>query len=96
MIKFQIGKLTLKNFLLHWGVALILTIIHFFDILKESSIKEIIITVGVASFIPGMIVSILLIEFVKKIIQDIKEGDYLVVIATIIFGIFYAKHFYKL
>lgn len=96
MIKFQIGKLTLKNFLLHWGIALILTIIHFFDILKESSIKEIIVTVGVASFIPGMIVSILLIEFVKKIIQDIKEGDYLVVIVTIIFGIFYAKYFYKL
>lgn len=96
MIKFQIGKLTLKNFLLHWVVALILTIIHFFDIIKESSIKEIIVTVGVASFIPGMIVSILLIEFVKKIIQDIKEGDYLVVIVTIIFGIFYAKHFYKL
>lgn len=96
MKKFQIGKLTLKNFLLHWIVAFILTNIYFFDILKESGLKEIVVIYLIFPILPGMIVSILLIDLIKKIIQDIKEGDYLVVIVTIIFGIFYAKHFFKL
>lgn len=96
MKKFQIGKLTLKNFLLHWIVAFALTSIYFFDILKASDFKEIVVIYLVFPILPGMIVSILLIDLIKKIIQDIKEGDYLVVIVTIIFGIFYAKHFYKL
>ena len=96
MKKFQIGKLTLKNFLLHWIVAFTLTSIYFFDILKESGFKEIVVIYLIFPILPGMIVSILLIDLIKKIIQDIKEGDYLVVIATIIFGIFYAKYFYKL
>ncbi|MGL5935864.1 MAG: hypothetical protein ACRCZI_09605 [Cetobacterium sp.] len=96
MIKFQIGKLTLKNFLLHWIVSIILVITSFFYILKESNLKEILVIISVFSIFPGMLGSILLIAIFKGVIEDIKNKDYKIVIATIIFGIIFAKYFYKL
>lgn len=96
MIKFQIGKLTFKNFLLHWGVSFFLTIIGFKDILKDNSIKDLIIILGTASIFPGMLGSILLIELIKIFIRAIKEKNYTGFIAGIIFIIIFTKYFFKL
>ncbi|MBC2855341.1 hypothetical protein H3N56_02390 [Cetobacterium sp. 2A] len=92
MIKFQIGKLTFKKFLLHWMVSIILVVISFFYIRKESNLKEILVIISIFSIFLGMLGSILLIAFVKEVIEDINNKDYKVVIATIIF----AKYFFKL
>ena len=96
MIKFQIGKLTFKNFMLHWIVAILLTIKATYSEFHGLDIKTLIILVGVASLIPGILASILLISFVKGIIEDIKNKDYKIVVATIILGFIFAKYFLKL
>lgn len=91
MIKLQIGKLTFKNFLLHWGVSILLVTIR--SILsKDIDILDILIL----SFIPGMFTSILLIAFIKGVIEDIKNKDYKVLIGTIILGIIFTKYFLKI
>lgn len=96
MIKLQIGKLTFKNFILHWIVAILLTIKATHSEFNDLDIKTIIILVGTASLIPGMLASILLISFTKGVIEDIKNKDYKVVIATIILGIIFTKYFLKI
>ena len=55
MIKFQIGKLTFKNFMLHWIVAILLTIKATYSEFHGLDIKTLIILVGVASLIPGIL-----------------------------------------
>ncbi|MBC2855332.1 hypothetical protein H3N56_02340 [Cetobacterium sp. 2A] len=54
--------------------------------------KEILVIISIFSIFLGMLGSILLIAFVKEVIEDINNKDYKVVIATIIF----AKYFFKL
>ena len=93
MIKFQIGKLTLKNFLLHWFVSIVIMLICSSFIFKFN--YDFVDILGLSIF-PGSLSSILLISFIKGVIQDIKEKEYLVVIGTIIFVIVFTKFFFKL
>ena len=96
MKKFQIDKLTLKKFLLHWGVAILLTIIGGFDFFRGKKIENIIIFVLVGSLLPGMLSSILLIGSIKEFMKAIKNKNYLAIVAMILFLIFFTKYFYKL
>ncbi|MGL4997885.1 MAG: hypothetical protein ACRC5T_02680 [Cetobacterium sp.] len=96
MIKLQIDKLTLKIFLFHWIVAIILVVISIFDILKESDFKEKLIMLGIFPFFPGMLGSVLLIATGKEILKVIKKKNYLAILAITVFIFFYAKIFFKL
>ena len=50
MLKFQIGRLTLKNFLLHWGVSLIVVILNMY-FLKAIKEKEYITLIAMILFV---------------------------------------------
>lgn len=92
MLKFQIGRLTLKNFLLHWGVSLMVVILNMYF----SNFKIDLFMILILSFIPGMFVSILLIASVKELLKAIKEKEYITLIAMILFIIFFTKYYFKL
>lgn len=92
MKKFQIGKLTLKNFLLHWGVAILITSCDIFS----KDFKLDLIDIFVLSIFPGLLSSILLIASIKEFLKAIKKKNYLAIIGMIIFVFFYTKYFYKL
>lgn len=63
-MKFQIYKL--KKILGYWIVALIFTIINYYDLLKNVNLKERIVILCVFSIISGMIFSILFISVIKE------------------------------
>lgn len=92
MIKFQIGKLTLKNFLLHWGVAILITSSDIFS--RDFNLD--LIDIFVLSIFPGLLSSILLIASIKEILKAIKKKNYLAIIGMILFVFFYTKYFFKL
>lgn len=92
MIKFQIDKLTLKNCLLHWGVAILITSCDIFS--KDSNLD--LIDIFVLSIFPGLLSSILLIASIKEVLKAIKKKNYLAIIGMILFVFFYTKYFYKL
>lgn len=96
MKKFQIGKLTFKNFLLHWGVAILLTLIGGLDFFRGKKIETIIVFVLVGSLLPGMLSSILLIGSIKEFMKAIKNKNYLAIVAMILFLFLFTKYFFKL
>lgn len=96
MKKFQIGKLTLRQFLLHWIVALLLTIIGGFDFFRGKKIENILMFILVGSLLPGMLSSILLIGSIKEFMKAIKNKNYLAIVAMILFLFFFTKYFFKL
>lgn len=96
MIKFQIGKITIKKILGYWIIALIFTIINYYDLLKNGNLKEKIVILGVFSIVPGMIFSVLFISIIKEVYEIIKEKNYVVIIAFIIFVYFFTKYYFKL
>ena len=96
MLKFQIGKLTLRNFLLHWLVAILLVIISGYSfIIEELDFKKICFVLVVSIF-PGMLGSILIIASIKEILKAIKEKEYITLLVMVIFIIIFTKYYYKL
>lgn len=96
MLKFQIGKLTLRNFLLHWLVAILLVIISGYSfIIEELDFKKICFVLVVSIF-PGMLGSILIIASIKEILKAIREKEYITLFVMVIFIIIFIKYYYKL
>lgn len=96
MLNFQIGRLTLKNFLLHWIVAIFLVIISGYSFIMEELDFKKVCFVLIVSIFPGMLGSILLIASVKEFLKAIKEKKYITLIAMILFVMIFTKYYFKL
>lgn len=99
MIKFQIGKLTLKNFIIHYIVSIMFSLIIFNFIFFETELTLINIVKLVFIFLalgifPGMLGSIMIIASVKELIGVVKEKNYFALIAMIIFTFVLIKYFF--
>ena len=92
MLKFQIGKLTFKNFLLHWCLSLVVIAINMFLLEYDFDLFMLL----VLSFIPGMFISILIIASIKEILKAIKEKEYITLLVMVIFIVIFTKYYYSL
>lgn len=97
MTKFQVGKLTWKKFLVYFLIAFLMSIYENREMFESpGNIKGKIIMILGMTIIPGSIFSILVVELFNIIKKEIKERNYLVLIAFIIFVYFFTRHYFKI